>query len=605
MTGQTMRQNGNASVNKIYNPRNLKPGIPLDVDEVDSAMERFIRQKYQERSLADGKPRPPSRDEISIPTRSPQPSPPVHIQPAKRGKIFGFKLRASSSAYPASKRDTRNLPPLEPTTENAFRTELRSSKPSKPRASDVSEKDKANCDKLAALREMGFPDDRRNSAVLKRLSGDLSRTAESLARLGEGGPDSRKSTPVGSKTSTPSNATFPDSAHNSAANGSGASNNPFDRPTGAQALAAPFAQGHQAASPGPFDVQYGPQSAFQPVDQAFQAMQISSSLFPHSTAAYHSRQSPIQDPRFQHSMTPPGPGIPEQYGHTTSPSTVYSTNPFFQPVQPQATGVYDSYAPTQQNAPFSAPPTNPFFGQQSSSNTLQQPPQSAPLQSQGNYSNSFGIPASPQSAPANQQQNPSLFDHQSTFYPGNGVQSSFYQDGNSLSQFQSQPSGQYQPQPSPMGPAKPGRFDKHSILALYNYPHLAPQPMPTIPDDPTPSAEIPPSDPLSPAPQQTSKSDSFPNSAFGPGRRSATMPVSTASTCSPTEGAGSRNPFLSGTNGTSQQNSTASAPGVARPPPASSSAIHRHASQESVSIANLESGRHSPDAFANLSARLV
>ena len=41
-----MKQQGNIESNKIYNPKNKRPDIPLDADEVDGAMERFIRKKY-------------------------------------------------------------------------------------------------------------------------------------------------------------------------------------------------------------------------------------------------------------------------------------------------------------------------------------------------------------------------------------------------------------------------------------------------------------------------------------------------------------------------------------------------------------------------------
>lgn len=604
------------------------------------AMERFIRQKYQERSLADGKPLPPSRDELSVPARSPQPSPQpsptpsIHIQPQKRGKIFGFKLRASSSAYPTSKRDIRNLPPLEPTIENAFRTEVHSNKPSKPRVSGDSEKDQVTEDKLAALREMGFPDDRRNAAVLKRLSGDLTRTVESLVRLGEGGPDSRKTTPAGSKTNTPSRATFPDNVQSQVSNEPRTSNNPFDPPARADTLAVPQAQGQQAASYNPFDVQNGPHSAFQPMDQAFQAMQISQPLFPHSTGGYPVQQPPTQDPRLQHSMTPPVSHASQQYGYTSSPSTMYNTNPFLQPVQQQNTGVYDSYVPSQQKGPYSAPATNPFFNQHSSYEAAPTPPPSAPLQPQRSFSNPFGIPPSPQNAPLQQQQYPTPVDHQQTFPPSNAMQQSFYQQQspqfhiqpppqNSIPsqqpqvpsqhspnpyqpQFQSPMSPHFHQQPSPLRPQQTGRIDKKSILALYDYPHLAPQPMPAIPDNTTLMAETAASNSFSATAPQNPNQEPFTNNAATTARRSATMPISSTSMSHSTAGAGSNNPFLSGSNDISRQSSAVPSPAIAHAPPvASNSIMHRHASQESVSLANLESGRHSPDAFANLSARFV
>jgi len=57
-------------------------------------------------------------------------------------------------------------------------------------------------------------------------------------------------------------------------------------------------------------------------------------------------------------------------------------------------------------------------------------------------------------------------------------------------------------------------------------------------------------------------------------------------------GAGSRNPFLRAGAGKVE-------PIMEQPE------IARHMSRESVDIQNLQSGRHSPDAFASLSARYV
>lgn len=193
---QFMKKNGNTAVNKIYNPKNVKPGIPLDVDEVDSAMERFIRQKYQERSLIDGKPRPPSRNEKYTgrdPRDSGEGSPPP--LPPKKGKIFGFGLRAASSAYPLSNPDRLHLP-LSPTLDNAFH--INKDAKSKGITSSMKvETDPAMETKLQTLRDMGFRDGKRNSSVLKGLGGDLERTIECLVRLGEGSqPSSRSRTPV-------------------------------------------------------------------------------------------------------------------------------------------------------------------------------------------------------------------------------------------------------------------------------------------------------------------------------------------------------------------------------------------------------------------------
>ena len=58
----------------------------------------------------------------------------------------------------------------------------------------------------------------------------------------------------------------------------------------------------------------------------------------------------------------------------------------------------------------------------------------------------------------------------------------------------------------------------------------------------------------------------------------------------------SRNPFLSA--GSGQEAGIAALQG-------NGGAGSRHVSQESVDIGGLQSGRHSPDAFASLSARFV
>ena len=57
---------------------------------------------------------------------------------------------------------------------------------------------------------------------------------------------------------------------------------------------------------------------------------------------------------------------------------------------------------------------------------------------------------------------------------------------------------------------------------------------------------------------------------------------------------GSRNPFQGATISLAPTNGIGSASGS-----------YRHASQESVDLGGFHNGRHSPDAFASLSARFV
>src|SRR5437016_6165179 len=184
-----MKSHGNARANKSFNPKNIKPDIPLDVDEVDSAMERFIRKKYQERSLSNGKPYLPSRGADSEVTNSVDESPPPPLPP-KKGKLFGFGLRASSSVYPPSKSDRKKLP-IEPTFEGAFgmaSTDFEGSRDDnhsqRAIAFHAALDDEDMREKLRVLREMGFRDEQQNIYVLKRLNNRLELAVEYLIKHG-------------------------------------------------------------------------------------------------------------------------------------------------------------------------------------------------------------------------------------------------------------------------------------------------------------------------------------------------------------------------------------------------------------------------------------
>ncbi|EGE02094.1 GTPase activating protein for Arf [Trichophyton equinum CBS 127.97] len=114
---ETMKKNGNIAVNRIYNPRNIKPSIPVDIDEVDSVMERFVRKKYELRALEDGKPKPPSRQDPSYTSRPaadlslPSPSSPPYATatlPSKPKSRFAFGLRSLSSSHSSSPSSSRS-----------------------------------------------------------------------------------------------------------------------------------------------------------------------------------------------------------------------------------------------------------------------------------------------------------------------------------------------------------------------------------------------------------------------------------------------------------------------------------------------------------------
>lgn len=98
-----MKRTGNAMSNKMLNLRNAQPNLPLDADEVDMAMEKFIRDKYQRQSLVGQKSSIPAvralgqHDTGSTSTSSNEDKPPP--VPAKNAPRFGA-VRAASSVYP-------------------------------------------------------------------------------------------------------------------------------------------------------------------------------------------------------------------------------------------------------------------------------------------------------------------------------------------------------------------------------------------------------------------------------------------------------------------------------------------------------------------------
>ncbi|KAF2474608.1 ArfGap-domain-containing protein, partial [Lindgomyces ingoldianus] len=184
-----MKRMGNTESNKTYNPRNVKPQIPIDVDEVDSTMERFIRQKYEQRAFLNDS-RAGSRQNTGSTSSVEDRPPPLPPKPTKR---FGFGL-AKSSTFP------RNVtPPVSPSL-GGFGQDTsppRVNKPSRVFGSNISTSGDGLESKLATLRDMGFPDEKRNSTVLKGLNGNLDRAVEALIRLGEQNPStSRGPTPT-------------------------------------------------------------------------------------------------------------------------------------------------------------------------------------------------------------------------------------------------------------------------------------------------------------------------------------------------------------------------------------------------------------------------
>lgn len=587
-----MKRNGNANSNRTYNPQNTKPAIPLDVDEVDAALERFIRQKYDQQLFSGGSARSARRHDTGSTRSSDEQPPPL---PPKPGKRFGFGLRSVSSAFTLSKPNP-NSPPRSPEGPNGYRTPpspIRVNKQSRVFGASVGGGGEDLESKLATLRDMGFPDEKRNLNVLKGLSGNLERAIESLVRLGEGStPTSRSRTPMQGRNVAVSQP-LPTSRQQS-----GLTNNAFPTANGPVAQAQisftglPSNQGSvqpqdqatrnftptnpfQPQTCNPFETAQ-PQSASYHVDKAFEGMQISQPLFPNATGGYPSQHQPLQESRLQQSMTPPVPQVPHQYfqsnpyaQHVQMANT--NSNPFFP--TPQISSTPSSPYPNSFQQPFNAS-YNPFASPTQSA--MNHPPMN---QQPSQYSDNYPQPQHPQ-------------QQQQTTYTSYAALSQNLPQSNPFALRHSAISNQtqYTPQnlpptnnfpPQPLQPQPTGRIDKSSILALYNYPQLAPpaqdsgigenaavrsplaiknEPLPSLPEGATPKFA----------------------------QRNVTMPVQLST--------GNRNPFHS-SNG-------ALGMGAAFRP-ANGADTSQRVGQESVDIEGFQSGRHSPDAFASLSARSV
>lgn len=593
-----MKRNGNAISNRTYNPRNTKPSIPLDVDEVDAALERFIRQKYDQQIFSGGSIQSARRNDTGSTRSSDEQPPPL---PPKPGKRLGFGLRSVSSAFALSK-PAPSSPPRSPEVPSHYRlppSPIRVNKQSRVFGASVGGGGENLESKLATLRDMGFPDDKTNLSVLKGFAGNLERTIESLVRLGEGSaPNLRSRTPMQVRNiavSQPLPSTRQQSGLvgdiQTSANGhtSKAQVN-FEKQSNNEGNMQPQDQSLRDFSPtNPFEPQNfspfqptqpqsQPQSATFQVEQAFQNMHVSQPLFPNATGGYPSQHHQLQGARVQQSMTPPVPQLPHQ-NFQSNPYAQYpqvpsgSYNPFFQIQQTHWTPStqhshlvnQQSFGPSGNNYTYSSniatSPVNDLFANGHSS----QPSEGHSQQQQTQTYNQNSLPSQ-----GLVSLNHHAIQHQTMV---NSPQYAFQQ----YQTFSPAP-------PQPLQPQQTGRFDKTSILALYNYPQLAPAPAPLLNanehNDNNATKPVSSTNILLPISSEGNPSK--------PVQRSVTMPVQLSS--------GSRNPFNSSKN--------ASVPAVGSPL-VNEASPSRHMSQESIDGGGFQQGRHSPDAFASLSARSV
>jgi hypothetical protein len=583
---QNMRRAGNTASNRIYNPRNAHAAIPIDVDEVDGVMERFIRQKYETKALSSDS-QPASRQHTgstgSSDDRSAKRSAELPPKPPKR---FTFGLRSTSSALPL--RSDARSPPLSPNPATGFGSAstrdsppLRRNKPSKIFGTDIGGSRQDNYElKLIALKEMGFPDDRRNFAILKGEGGNVDKAVATLIRLGEGNN-------LSSGQSSPAPEIPPKDETLAGTAGASKALNPFDRlDLQDKALPPPppveEQRPHTCNPPGtgaynPFVQQQQQPPSQQSLQRRFLGLTVQqpSQLFPNTTGGYI-QPSPVTTNPFLQSYTPPppqsqpppqpqspsqsqpqftltqqnafAPGLnytPAPQGYAPQPTTMGNFNPFTQSSnQPQfpmtnpfgLTNPSNNAFPMQSNQ-FQQQPTSPVYGQT-------EPSQSANpfFQSQAPQPQFLGhLPLTQSPSPGQNQ------------YNGNPFESSFQAHySHSV------------PLPTPVAPTA-ARIDKASILALYNLPAGSSQ-----------SNQY--SGAIAPGTEQQ------PVQAPAAAQRSTTMPL-------PSTGS---NPFAVGSSG----------PAVPKMAAGGNSPF-AHISHESVDFSTMMNGRHSPDAFAGLSARIM
>ncbi|KAG6137788.1 hypothetical protein E4U38_000825 [Claviceps purpurea] len=587
---QNMRKVGNVASNQIYNPESKRPPVPVDVDEADSAMERFIRQKYIHNVATESRKSRSPRSDEGIP-------PPL---PPKNSTKFGF--RSASSIFPLSSRVRKEHRDATILSDGDVDSSTLANKPSRLFGSAVDYDGTEDLDrKVARLREMGFQDSQRNAIVLKGVNGDMNRAIEALVRLGEGrsrspGPappprdpvlrSVKSMTPLTSRSSSPGlglslNVPPKPSNIDRPATSSTASTNPFDmmaiaQPQTAQSTGSLHHKNPYSDTNNPFGQ---PAHQVDLVGPAFQSLGPSSSQptsFPPNHAGVMSQipspqilQQQQQQQQHQQHMLTSGPTGMQQYQPITFQNNAIYPQIVPQMLQPMQTG-YNPFlsrpsGPTSLpqstmvgsalgnsvNNPYARSPAirlgSPTLGQipeQATSSFTQSPPfMTTSPQHSSMSTNPFFLNNPLQQMPLEQQQQ----------LPPQQVQ-----QATSISGHQAHANQQLYLQHS--------RYDKASILALYNqpgsnfHPQAAAEPNPAITTPSIPNGEAFTAQPTQhPVMEQQSHSVSQ-------------------------RPPGNNNPFMSETMATQA----------------------RHISRESMNLGldmSWTNGRHSPDAFASLSAR--
>ncbi|KAH7325924.1 hypothetical protein B0I35DRAFT_405254 [Stachybotrys elegans] len=581
---ENMRKVGNVASNNIYNPDSKKPPVPVDADEADSAMERFIRAKYMNNVAVkkSAMPKSPRLDE-----GTPPPLPP------KNSTKFGF--RSASSIFPLSSRAKKETKSSSMSEFDRSAAPLPTNKPAKVFGASF---DYDNADdiekKLVRLNEMGFFDKQRNTIILKGVNGNLDRAIETLVRLGDNDrrspttqeqPRERALRP--SKSLTPltqgtsglgAGMGVPQKAGQTQPNTpSSVSTNPFDamgpaQPQTAQSTGTLQNKNPYGGSTNPFGA---PAQQVDLISQAFQGLSVAPQpLFPHHTGGMASQQ-PMQQPMQQY-MQPAYQQMPSLSSASSSPQ-VYQQAGF------QNNAIYGQQ-------PLQAQPTgyNPFLTNHPAANGSQHLSlNTAPAQSPSMGGNPFirsptriaspTLGQIPEQFQTTSFQSPGLF---ATPVSGTPATATPMSGTNPFFSPPSQPAMMGQQsfgQPAPMQPQyqyQPQRPDTASIMALYGQPPASPQ-QATSPSAVQPTQTI----------DQFFQPQSLNVAAPMPGlpTRSVTMPVGTGN-----------NPFMSSGTGAAGSD-----------PFATNRKVSRESMNLGLEMAWTTNGRHSPDAFASLSARHV
>ncbi|KAI1116376.1 hypothetical protein F5Y14DRAFT_80906 [Nemania sp. NC0429] len=560
---ENMKRVGNAASNKTYNPQNKRPPVPIDADEADSAMERFIRAKYMQ---------PPSRTPTSGPARhntgsSDEGTPPP--LPPKTGTRF-FKsgsLSFRSKKEPHSPRESVSPQHALPPRDDHLR-----SKTSRIFGASVHQDSvETTAQKLTQLRDMGFTDDKRNAMILKGVSGNLERTIEALVRLGEGGggispgvtttrdPFSASSTPRPVKTVA--NGLSKPSPPLPVESPSAPSNDPWEispaQPQSSQSTGTlqnknPF-YNNSNNNTNPFGAPSQQQREYS-LNQSMQTLSLApvqqAPLFPHHTGGAPTTQ-PAPQAGYSQPMTPPVPQIQNFASMAFNNSLTYP-----QPSQ---------HLPQQGSNPFLQAPTT--SQQPLALNTSPSPYQYQGLLASNPFTRSPTAMASPMLNQIPEQSQQNVYNSPQTLYSANPFMT-MGQPAQIPQPTQQQWFQQPQQQTQPIQPNYSSqRADKQTIMALYNYtqPILA-------------SAQAP--------------GQGAPN-AFETSSVASIQPQSQASPQRSTV-AGTKNPFL---------NAAAPVPSPFAPGnQVPSGARSRESMMLGMEMA-WNNGRHSPDAFASLSAR--